>query len=318
MTRPAIQLYSLRDFDESLPSILDRVGRAGYEGVEFANQVLEADARAVADALSRNDLTPVSAHVSLGHLERDFDDLLRRYDRVGCHDLVVPHLSASHFRTAARVDAVAARLLEMERRLDEYGYRLHYHNQAHDFLPLCDHGVLGRLLTAVHPGGSAADSSSVGGRLRSSVGTVDDAIYQRLYQRRASPSGVEDTAYHRLATATAPAVGLQMDAGSVAAAGYDSAALIETFASRCRSVHLKDVAVSNPRPWARVRSVEAGEGILDVQSVLGAAETVDVDWVVYENDDPRNPRVTLANGMEVMEWAARETSDREHTPGPEN
>jgi sugar phosphate isomerase/epimerase len=308
MSRPAIQLYSLRHFDESLPGVLDRVGDAGYEGVEFADVVHDADPAAVDDALARNDLTAVSAHVSLGRLERDFEDLLPMYERVGCTDLVVPHLSTAHFRTASRVDGVADRLLALERRLDDHGFRLHYHNQPHDFLPLCGDGTLASLLTAVDP---TAAGGGVGGRVRRLVGTVGDRLYERLYQERAGVDSVRETAWYRLVESTGPSVGVQVDAGSVAAAGFDPSLAVEQFADRCRTLHLTDVEVADRGPTARARSVEVGDGILDAPAVLAAAESAGVEWVVYENDDPKNPRVTLARGMETMEWESPDPVDME-------
>jgi len=59
----AVQLYTLRSLDASLPELLDRVGAVGYDGVEFAYRVRESPVEDVLAALDRNGLDAASAHV---------------------------------------------------------------------------------------------------------------------------------------------------------------------------------------------------------------------------------------------------------------
>jgi sugar phosphate isomerase/epimerase len=294
-------LYTLRHFDDPLSGVVERVASAGFEGVEFANRIHDADAAAVADALDDTGLEPVSAHVDLSRLEDSFEETVDRYETVGVHDLIVPHLPVSHFRTESRVDAIAERFLAVERRLAGRGFTLNYHNQVHDFLPLTADATLGRLLTAVHPHAADAPSGGLWGRARTVGGTVGDKVYERLYQGPEEGAGLGGTAFRYFAEATAPDVGLQIDVGSVAAAGFEPRTVLEQFEDRLQSVHLKDIAVESPRPTAPIRSVPAGEGILDVPSVLSAARDVDAEWIVYENDDPPDPQTSLHNGAEALE-----------------
>lgn len=46
MARTAVQLYTLRDLDESLPAILDRIGETSLDGVEFAHRFSDSDTEA--------------------------------------------------------------------------------------------------------------------------------------------------------------------------------------------------------------------------------------------------------------------------------
>ena len=41
--RTAVQLYTLRDVEGSLESLLERVAAAGFDGVEFAYRLPESD-----------------------------------------------------------------------------------------------------------------------------------------------------------------------------------------------------------------------------------------------------------------------------------
>ena len=86
MVRTAIQLYTLRDADESLPELLERVGDAGYDGVEFAG--LGDSAEEVNDALGRTDLDVAGAHVPFDALAESFAETVSCYRQVGCETFV--------------------------------------------------------------------------------------------------------------------------------------------------------------------------------------------------------------------------------------
>ncbi|EMA64463.1 sugar phosphate isomerase/epimerase family protein [Halorubrum lipolyticum] len=150
----AVQLYTLRSLDASLPELLDRVGEAGYDGVEFAYRVRESPVEDVLAALERNDLDAASAHVPIEALEDapaealedEFDETVDFYDRLGVDTLVVPWLDAEHFESAAAVDAAAARLDDIAAALDAAGVRLAYHNHDQEFATVGDAPALERLI----------------------------------------------------------------------------------------------------------------------------------------------------------------------------
>jgi sugar phosphate isomerase/epimerase len=301
MPRYALQLYSIRELNDPLPALLDRVAEAGYDGVEFANRVHEADPSAIADRLAETGLIPVSAHVPLERLEAAFEETLALYAQLGCRDLVVPHLPARRFRSERRIDRLATRLEAVQRRLHRHGFRLHYHNQLHEFRQLEEDGLLDRLLVGIQPGAARHDSDALGPRLRELVGAVCDGAVKRYTESPAAAERLTETALARLLETTDPAIGLQVDVGSVVGAGFDPVDVLERFGGRTRTIHLADVIVDAPGPMAEVEGVESGAGLLDVEAVIEAAEETGVDWIIYENDSPAAPSRPLSRGPEVFE-----------------
>ncbi|MFC6838523.1 sugar phosphate isomerase/epimerase family protein [Halomarina ordinaria] len=295
MTRPAIQLYTLRDLDESVPELVRRVAAAGFEGVEFATRVADADPAAVADALDDTGVTPVGAHVDLRTIEADPAGVAERYRALGVDRLVVPHLPPTHYRTPGRVDELAARLDAVGGALAARGTSLVYHNQVHDFLPVRTPSRLERALTAVHPHSPGAS------RPQTALGLLGD----RLLRERPRPSpasAVESTAFGRLVARTDPAVvSFEVDVGGVTAAGYDPRDALALVDGRTALVHLKDVVVDGePSPWASARSVDPGDGLVDVPSAVGAANGAGAEWLVFEHDHPADPIRTLRAGADVL------------------
>ncbi|EMA47418.1 sugar phosphate isomerase/epimerase family protein [Halococcus saccharolyticus] len=133
MARPAIQLYTLRALDEPLDELLARVGDAGFEGVEYANRIGDADADAVRTALDQTGLESVAAHVGIDEIEDDPDDTVEFYRSLGCDHLVVPWLDPECFETEAAVAETADRLMAVAETVDDYGMALSYHNHDHEF-----------------------------------------------------------------------------------------------------------------------------------------------------------------------------------------
>ena|SRR6056297_2593479 len=150
----AVQLYSLRALDAPLPALLDRVGEAGYDGVEFAYRVREPPIDDVLAALDRNGLDAASAHVPIEALEDvpaewlegEFEATLDLYDRLGVDTLVVPWLDPEHFQSAAAVDAAAARLNDLAAAVDAEGVRFAYHNHDQEFASVDGAPAIERLL----------------------------------------------------------------------------------------------------------------------------------------------------------------------------
>lgn len=126
----AVQLFTLRSLDASLPDIVRRVADAGFDGVEFAGLGEDVDADAVADALSETGLAAPSAHVGIDALESDPAAARETYERFGTDSLVVPYLDPEHFADEDAVAETASRL----RTLSEDVPGLGYHNHEHEFV----------------------------------------------------------------------------------------------------------------------------------------------------------------------------------------
>lgn len=147
MTRAAIQLYTLRNLDESVPGLVERVGGTDIEGVEFAG-LGEATPSAVDEAIEEAEATAVGAHVSLDHLENRFEEAVETYGSFGCDALVVPAVDAGCFDSPDAVDDLAARLSDLASSLDGRGMRLLYHNHAFEFTDLGGTPAYDRLVAA--------------------------------------------------------------------------------------------------------------------------------------------------------------------------
>lgn len=129
----ALQLYSLRTVDEPLASLVETVGAMGYEGVEFAYRLPDADPEAVAETLERSGVAAAGAHVPIDQL-----DELGPYRTLGCETLVVPYLDETNFESRAAVERTATRLTDAAERLVDRGIALGYHNHSHEFVRLED------------------------------------------------------------------------------------------------------------------------------------------------------------------------------------
>lgn len=136
MVDVALQLYTLRGLDASVPELLDIAGDVGFDGVEFAYRVRDAPLPEVRDALDRNDLAVAAAHVSVAELEDAYAETTAFYEALGAETLVVPWLDPEHFESRATVEAVAERLDALAADLESDGFRAAYHTHDHELVPI--------------------------------------------------------------------------------------------------------------------------------------------------------------------------------------
>jgi sugar phosphate isomerase/epimerase len=138
MVRTAINLYSVRDLNEPMLDILDRVAAAGYDGVQFSGGFGDASPAEIADRLDDLGLEATPCHHGVEDLEADPAGVTATYDTIGVDGLVVPWLGAEHFEDREAAEATAGRLDDVAAELAEYGHDLHYHNHDHEFTDLGD------------------------------------------------------------------------------------------------------------------------------------------------------------------------------------
>ena len=132
----AIQLYTLREMDGSVPELLARVADAGVDGVEYAYRVPEADTDAVRRALDETGLAVPGAHVPIDDLEDDQAATVERYRELRTERLVVPYLDDDCFATPERVREAAERLDRLADELADHDLPLLYHNHDAEFTDL--------------------------------------------------------------------------------------------------------------------------------------------------------------------------------------
>lgn len=148
--RSAVQLYTLRGLDATLPELLAMVGSTGLDGVEFAGLDGSAPAR-VAAALEGADLSVAGAHVDATDLERDAGAVTDPYRRVGTDALVVPYLPGDCFADREAVARTATRLSELAGTVADRGFEFCYHNHDHEFAVVDGRPAWERLVEGTPP-----------------------------------------------------------------------------------------------------------------------------------------------------------------------
>ncbi|MDG5759070.1 sugar phosphate isomerase/epimerase [Natronococcus sp. A-GB1] len=154
MPKTAINLYSVRDLDNSLSEVLERVADVGYDGVQFAGEYspLYDDPDALAETLDARRLEATPPHVDIETLENDRDAVREAYAPLGIDGVVVPWLDPERFESATAVDETAARLDALAADLAEDGWELFYHNHDHEYADLDEGAAFERFLESTDVG----------------------------------------------------------------------------------------------------------------------------------------------------------------------
>ncbi|GGM22830.1 sugar phosphate isomerase/epimerase family protein [Haloarcula argentinensis] len=283
----AIQLYSIRTLSEPLPEIVRRVGTAGYDGVEFAHRFHEEPPKDVAAALDDVDLEPVAVHADLPDIEAALDgesDLLVRCRTVGCDTLVIPHLSASEFRTRSDIRSLSHRLCDVAAGLEACDMQLGYHTGRQTFRPFLPDAV-GKLID--------------GTPIPAAVGEYTHQLLTNLRATDQTTIPSETPAWNLLARTTPAELTFEPEVAEICEAGYDPTALLSLCGERINMVHLRDVAPIGP--FRGYTNVPHGEGVVDMEAVLDAASDAGVDWVIYENELDNDPTAKIDHGTATLE-----------------
>ena len=135
MAKTAINLYSVRELDEPMLDILDRVSSAGYDGVQFSGGLRDAAPEDVAAKLDEEGLETTGAHVGIDALEEELEAVHDLYaETLDAPSAVVPYLDADQFASDETVDRTADRVANVAAAAGEYDWPVHYHNHAHEFV----------------------------------------------------------------------------------------------------------------------------------------------------------------------------------------
>lgn len=135
--RLGIQLYTLRNLDESLPETIERVGDTPFEGVQLSGFGDSTPAE-VASALAAADLDVAGAHVGINEIRDDYAETLATYGELGCDEFVVPSYDSEAFESESAAREAGRDVASVADRLAADGVMLHYHNHTFEFTPLDD------------------------------------------------------------------------------------------------------------------------------------------------------------------------------------
>jgi len=115
---------------KSVAELIRESAAAGYDAVE---PFYLDDEAAIATALEETDVYMDSAHVGVGQLEGNFDELVRTYSEFGVSTLVHGYQSPTTFMDERSIVRFADRINSMADRLADKGIEFGYHNYNHEF-----------------------------------------------------------------------------------------------------------------------------------------------------------------------------------------
>ena len=140
MTNPipiALQLYSLREAAAlDFRSVLERVARAGFVGVEYAN-LLGHDPRTVRGWTQDVGLVGVSAHRPLP-IGDAMNEILDEMSELGIDTLVVPWAPPERFADLASIRGLGDDLLLAQQNAAARGIAVGYHNHEFELARVID------------------------------------------------------------------------------------------------------------------------------------------------------------------------------------
>lgn len=241
MAQTAINLYSVRELEEPMLEIVDRVADAGYDGIQISGGFRDATPEEVANRIEERGLAVSPAHIGIEALEDDLETTVEDYkDTLGAPGAVVPALSEDHFDSADAVDRTAERLTALADELSAHGWDLHYHNHAREFVDIGEETALERIIRQVKD------------------------------------------------------VRIELDVGWALVGGMDPVEFINEYGDSIDILHMKDMDAG------KEEFREIGEGDVDMAACAEAGHNADVEWFIYEHDDPADPATSIDAGAAFL------------------
>lgn len=133
----ALQVYSVRDLAaENLASVLEAVGKMGYEGVEFAGYYGHS-AEAVRKMMDDNGLRCCGGHLGIDTLLGDkLEETIAYQKTLGNVNLIVPGLPQQYTASKEAWKNTADVMNEIAEKLKPHGMKTGYHNHHTEFQPM--------------------------------------------------------------------------------------------------------------------------------------------------------------------------------------
>ncbi len=126
----AVQLYTLRnECEKDFISVLEKVAKLGYEGVEFAG-FYDYSARVIKEHLDKLGLKTVGSHTSLEELESGLDAIIEYNKTIENSFIICPYAT---WDNEEELNQLAERLNKISNKTREAGLTLLYHNHDHEF-----------------------------------------------------------------------------------------------------------------------------------------------------------------------------------------
>lgn len=264
----SVQMYTLRsisetDFDAALKAVAD----IGYRNVELAGlQGLSADE--FRDLLAKYDLKAPSAHVPYGDFEEDAQKVAEDYKTIGAEWVIVP---------APPLDRLLAS--------GEFGWADLGNLSAHQLSTLSGEELAAKFTLSGENIKEFTDNLSEWARVISDAGMqfgYHNHHFEYLFRTEDGQS------MYDYMLENSPII-FEIDAFWAEVGGRNAAEVISANPDRAQLVHLKDAADRLPG-----KDVAFGEGILDWDAIISAADEARCDYYVVELDNP-NPEDPVAD-----------------------
>lgn len=243
-----IQLYSLRDVMETdFEGTLQKVKEMGYDGVEFAG-LFGKSAAEIKNLCEEIGLVPISAHVPYADIINDIN-LLETYAEIGCKYVAIPYISEEYLPGNEKFTEFTDNLKKIGQKTKELGMQLCYHN--HDF-----------------------EFKKVNGEYKL------DVLYSEV---------------------SGDLLETELDTCWINVGGENPSEYILKYSDRTTIIHLKDFIGSKSEnmyaligidedkknePTSAFEFRPLGHGVQNFEEILNAAEKVNVNWVIVEQDAP--------------------------------
>lgn len=276
----SVQMYTLRSITENdFEAALKAVADIGYKNVELAGLqgLSAADFKKLLDTY---DLKAPSAHVPYGAFEEDAQKVADDYKLIGCEWVIVP---------APPLDRLLAS--------GDFGWADLANLSAHELSTLSGDELAAKYTLSADNIKEFADNLSDWAKVINGAGMkfgYHNHHFEYLFRT------AEGQSMYDYMLENSPII-FEIDAFWAEVGGKDAAEVINANPDRAALVHLKDAGERMPG-----KDVAFGEGILDWDAIIAAADAADCEYYVVELDNPNaadpvaDVRTSYENAMARM------------------
>ncbi|MDL2317849.1 sugar phosphate isomerase/epimerase [Eubacteriales bacterium OttesenSCG-928-A19] len=145
------QLYTVRMYTqtpEGIAETLKKVADIGYRHVQ-CSKLGPIDPQHLRDLLDENGLTCCVTHVDPERLLQDVDGVIAEHKILGCRDIGMSIMPERYRGSSEGITQLAADYTPVIRRINDAGFRFHYHNHDVEFMREGKRALLDLLLEAM-------------------------------------------------------------------------------------------------------------------------------------------------------------------------
>lgn len=134
MVKTGVNLHSLRQLNETIPELIERVGATPFDGVELVFARDEVDYDAVLDACDDAGVSIIGAMDRIDRYASAFDTTVEMAETIDCGMICVSYLDRAHYTSEAAARETAGLLSTVGGRFRDKGIDFAYHNHDQEFV----------------------------------------------------------------------------------------------------------------------------------------------------------------------------------------